>query len=314
LQHAIAFLDRASLGATLKTPNFPHDYREYDSTPPDLVVERLRGVTICITNKVALRAETLAQLPDLKLIAVAATGTDIVDKQACRARGIAVVNIRNYAFNTVPEHVFAMIFALRRNLIAYREDVKRGVWQTVDTFCFFPHPIHDLRGATLGIVGFGVLGRALARLAEAFDMTVLATDLVPAPGLLELDAVLEGSDIVSLHCPLTPQTRNMIGASQLRRMRRDAILINASRGGLVDEAALAEALRAGVIAGAGFDVLTTEPPKQGNVLLGLLDLPSFILTPHVAWASREAMQILADQLIDNIDAFAAGRPKNVVEE
>jgi len=314
LQHSIAFLDRASLGATLKTPNFPHAYRDYDSTAPAEVAERLKGVTICITNKVPLRAETLAQLPDLKLIAVAATGTDIVDKQAAKARGITVVNIRNYAFNTVPEHVFAMIFALRRNLIAYREDVRRGVWQTVDTFCFFPHPIHDLRGATLGIVGFGVLGKALARLAEAFDMMVLATDLVPGPGLLDLEAVLKGSDIVSLHCPLTPQTRNMIGAAELRLMRREAILINASRGGLVDEAALVEAVRSGVIAGAGFDVLTNEPPKQGNVLLGLLDMPNFILTPHVAWASREAMQMLADQLIDNINAFVAGKPRNVVEE
>jgi len=314
LQHSIAFLDRASLGATLKTPNFPHAYRAYDSTAPSEVVERLKGVTICITNKIPLRADTLAQLPDLKLIAVAATGTDIVDKQAAKARGITVVNIRNYAFNTVPEHVFAMIFALKRNLIAYREDVKRGVWQTVDTFCFFTHPIHDLRGATLGIVGFGVLGKSLARIAEAFDMTVLATDLVPAPGLTDLETVLKGSDIVSLHCPLTPDTRNMIGAKELRLMKRDSILINASRGGLVDEAALVEALRGGVIAGAGFDVLTTEPPKQGNVLLGLLDLPNFILTPHVAWASREAMQILADQLIDNIDAFVAGKPRNVVEE
>ena len=314
MQHTIAFLDRASLGATLKTPRFPHDYREYDSTPPELVAERLQGVSICITNKVPLRAPVIEQLPDLKLIAVAATGTVVVDKPACKARGITVVNLRNYAYNTVPEHVFAMIFALRRNLIAYRDDVKRGVWQTVDTFCFFPHPIHDLRGATLGIVGYGVLGKALARLAEAFDMTVLATDMVPAAGLVDLETVLKGSDIVSLHCPLTPQTRNMIGAAELRLMRRDAILINASRGGLVDEAALVKALRGGVIAGAGFDVLTTEPPKQGNVLLGLLDLPNFILTPHVAWASREAMQILADQLIDNIDAFVAGKPRNVVEE
>jgi len=314
LQHSIAFLDRASLGATLKTPNFPHVYRDYDSTLPSEVVERLKGVTICITNKIPLRAETLAQLPDLKLIAVAATGTDIVDKQAAKARGITVVNIRNYAFNTVPEHVFAMIFALRRNLIAYREDVRRGVWQTVDTFCFFTHPIHDLRGATLGIVGFGVLGKSLARIAEAFDMTVLATDLVPAPGLTDLETVLKGSDIVSLHCPLTPETRNMIGAAELRLMKREAILINASRRGLVDEAALVEALPGRVIAGAGFDVLTNEPPKQGNVLLGLLDLPNFILTPHVAWASREAMQILADQLIDNINAFVAGKPRNVVEE
>src|SRR6266581_8527649 len=150
MQHMIVFLDRDTIGAQLRQPNFPHSYKEYADTPGDCIVDRLRDATIAILNKVPMRAETLAQLPKLKLIAVAATGTDIVDRLYCRQNGITVVNIRNYAFNTVPEHVFAMIFALRRNLIAYREDVRRGVWQTVDTFCFFPHPIHDLRGATLG--------------------------------------------------------------------------------------------------------------------------------------------------------------------
>lgn len=313
MRHSIVFLDRATIGAPLRTPSFPHDFRAYESSTPEQVVERLQGATIAITNKIPLRAAALAQLPDLKFIAVAATGTDIIDKPACRARGIPVSNIRNYAFNTVPEHVFALIFALRRNLIAYREDVRRGRWQTVDTFCFFDHPIRDIAGSTIGIIGYGALGKGVGRIAEALGMKVLANGSRPGPGLVDLGTLLRESDIVVLQCPLTERTRNLIGAEQLKTMKPSAILINASRGGLVDEAALADALRTGTIAGAGFDVLTNEPPKQGNPLLALVDLPNFILTPHVAWASREAMQILADQLIDNIEAFAAGAPRNLVE-
>jgi glycerate dehydrogenase len=311
MQHSIVFLDHATLDARMRTPSFPHSYQEYPATHSPEIVERLKDATIVITNKVPLDRETLEQLPKLKLIAVAATGTDIIDKDQCRAAGITVVNIRNYAFNTVPEHVFALIFALRRNLIAYRDDVRRGVWQQAEQFCFFPHPIRDIAGSTLGIVGFGELGKSVARRAEAFGMRVLATDIIPQPGLVDLVTILKESDIVTLHVPLTAQTRNIIGAEQLAMMRSDAILINTARGGLVDENALARALRDGLIAGAGFDVLTSEPPRDGNVLLGLVS-PNFILTPHIAWASREAMQILADQLIDNIEAFVAGRPQNVV--
>lgn len=314
MTHSIVFLDRASLGVPLRPFRFPHHYREYDTTPTELVRERLRGVTIAITNKIPLHADALQYLPDLQLIAVSATGTDMIDKEYCRKRSIPIVNVRNYAVHTVPEHTLALIFALRRNLVAYRQDVRKGEWQKVDTFCFFPHPIRDVHGSTLGIIGYGVIGKALASRAEALGMRVLAYDVRPGPGLVSLNTILHESDIVSLHCPLTDKTRNMIGLEQLRIMKRDSILINASRGGLVDEGALSHALREGIIAGAGFDVLTTEPPKQGNVLLDLLDLPNFILTPHVAWASMEAMRALADQLIDNIEAFVAGKPKNVVDE
>jgi glycerate dehydrogenase len=313
VQHSIAFLDRSTLGANLRKPDFPHSYREYPETAPGEILERLRGVTIAIINKVPMRAETLSQLPDLKLIAVAATGTDVIDKTYCKAHGIAVSNIRNYAFNTVPEHVFALAFALRRNLMAYRDDVRAGRWQECNQFCFFDHPIRDMQGFTLGIVGYGAIGKSLARIAEAFGMKVLAYDVMPQPGLVDFEKLLGESDIISLHVPLTPQTRNMIGAKQLAMMKRNAILINTARGGLVDEHALADALKNGVIGGAGFDVLTTEPPKQGNILLDLR-LPNLIVTPHVAWASQEAMQILADQLIGNVEAFAAGTPKNLVEE
>jgi len=312
VQHSVVFLDRSTLQAHLRTFNFPHSYKEYAETAPGEIVDRLRGVSIAIVNKAPMRAETLEQLPDLKLIAVAATGTDVVDKSYCKSHGITVSNIRNYAFNTVPEHVFALAFALRRNLVAYRDDVRAGRWQQSEQFCFFDHPIRDMRGSTLGIVGYGAIGKSLAQIAEAFGLKVLAYDVFPQPGLVDFETLLRQSDIVTLHVPLTAETKNMIGAKELEMMKRDAILINTGRGGLVDEHALADALTKGVIGGAGFDVLTVEPPKPGNVLLDLR-LPNLIVTPHVAWASQEAMQILADQLIDNIEAFAAGAPKNVVD-
>jgi len=231
------------------------------------------------------------------------------------AHSIAVANIRNYAVHTVPEHTFALITALRRSLLAYRQDVERGRWQESEQFCFFDYPIRDLHGATLGIVGEGVLGQGTARIARGFGMRVLFADHAPpkATGVefTPFDQVLAESDVLSLHVPLTAGTRNLIGIEQLHRMKRTALLINTSRGGLVDEAALAQALTEGLIAGAGFDVLTREPPMEGNPLLALR-LPNFILTPHVAWASEEAMQALADQLIDNIEAYVAGRPQNLV--
>ncbi len=307
----IVFLDRETLGATLKKPNFEHGYIEYDGTAPQETVARLAEATICITNKAPLRADTLAQLPKLKLIAVAATGTDIVDKKAAAEHGITVVNIRNYAFNTVPEHVIALMFALRRNLVAYVHDVRDGVWQKSRQFCFLTHDIYDVAGSTMGIVGYGAIGKSIATRAEALGMKVLAADAMPQDGLVPLDQLLRESDVITLHAPLTDETRGMIGAAELKSMKNSAILINTARGGLVDEQALADALRSGEIAGAGFDVLTKEPPVDGNVLLDP-SIPNLLITPHVAWASRQAMQILADQLIDNIDAFIAGTPRNVV--
>jgi glycerate dehydrogenase len=311
----IVFLDRASLKANVRRPAFAHSWQEYAATQADEAVERLRDATIAITNKVPLRAAALERLPQLRMIAVAATGYDVIDIAASRARGIGVANIRNYAVHTVPEHAFALITALRRNLLAYRADVERGRWQQSDQFCFLDHPIRDLHGAILGIVGEGVLGQGTAHIGRGFGMRVLFADHAPpkAPGVefTPLEAVLEESDVVSLHVPLTPATRNMIGIEQLRRMKRTALLINTSRGGLVDERALVQALNEGLIAGAGFDVLTQEPPRDGNPLLDLR-LPNFILTPHIAWASDGAMQSLADQLIDNIEAWAAGRAQNLV--
>ena len=313
--HHIVFLDRDSLQAQVRRPAFEHQWTEYPATAAGDVVQRLRGASIAITNKVPLRAADIAQLPELKMVAIAATGTDNVDLAACRERGIVVSNIRNYSLVSVPEHVFALILALRRNLRAYCADVEAGLWQQSSRFCLLDHPISDLAGSRLGIVGYGALGKKVAAIARAFGMEVCVSSRSPVGDadvtVLPLAELLRTADVVSLHLPLTDQTRNMIGAAELATMKRSALLINTARGGLVDEAALAQALADGVIGGAGFDVLSKEPPVPANPLLQLR-LPNFILTPHVAWASAGAMQTLADMLVDNIEAWAAGRPINVV--
>jgi glycerate dehydrogenase len=315
MMHRVVFLDRASLKAKVRKPSCASEFVEYEKTAVAEIVPRLQGASVAITNKVPLRADTLQQLPQLKLIAVAATGYDVVDVAFCKERGIAVANIRNYAVHTVPEHAFALILALRRNILAYRQDVENGVWNRSEQFCFFTHDIGDLHGATLGIIGEGAIGQATAAIGRAFGMRVLFADH-PPPKMQGVtftphDQVLAEADVISLHCPLLPATRNLINADAFRKMKRNALLINTARGGLVDEAALVQALELGLIAGAGFDVLTVEPPKDGNPLLDLRR-SNFILTPHVAWASDGAMQFLADQLIDNIELWCAGTPQHLV--
>ncbi|HYE65939.1 MAG TPA: D-2-hydroxyacid dehydrogenase [Pyrinomonadaceae bacterium] len=311
----IVFLERNSVKAGFRRPAFAHEWREYEETRPDQVAERLRGATIIIGNKLPLREAELSALPALKLIAVAATGVDNVDLEYCRRRKIAVCNVRNYARRAVPEHVLMLILALRRNLISYREDVINGEWQEASQFCLRNHTIRDLYGSTLGIIGYGALGQAVEKLASCLGMRVLISEHKGSgmirPGRSPFEEILRQCDVISLHCPLTFETRNMIGAAELEAMRPGALLINTARGGLVDEAALAKALRSGTIAGAGFDVLSEEPPRKGNPLLDL-SLPNFILTPHVAWASDEAMQALADQVVDNLEAFVSGSPQNLV--
>lgn len=314
----IVYLERESVIAEVRRPSFAHEWIEYPSTKAEQVAERLAGASIAIINKVPLPATAIAALPELKMVAVAATGTNIVDLDACRARGIVVANIRGYAGHTVPEHVMALLLALSRNLIAWRETVQAGRWQQSEQFCLFDHPIRDLHGATLGLIGAGSLGNGVARLAEAFGMRVLRAERRDAtsvrPGYTAFAEVLAAADALSLHCPLNDETRGLIGEAELRAMKSSALLINTARGGVVDEAALIRALKEGWIAGAGFDVITAEPPPVGHPMVDtqLLALPNFLLTPHVAWASRPAMQALADQLIDNIEAFVAGRPQNRV--
>jgi glycerate dehydrogenase len=316
--HHIVFLERDSVRADLRRPNFPHSWAEYPATAQEDIEARLAQATIVISNKLPLRGELLARLPRLQMIAVAATGTDHIDLEVCRRRGIVVANIRGYAVNAVPEHVLMLILALRRQVLSYRDDVAAGRWQRSPAFCLFGRPVTDIHGATLGLFGRGALGQGVARLAEAFGMRVLWGERRNAalvrPGYVDFAALLAQADVISLHCPVTAETRGMIGAAELRAMKREAILINASRGALVDEAALADALRQGIIAGAGCDVLSAEPPSDDNPLLAtdILAMPNFILTPHVAWSSNTAMMTLANQLIESIEAFVGGKPRNRV--
>lgn len=314
----IVYLESESIIAKMRRPDFSHHWVEYRQTLQPQVAERLAEASIAIVNKLQIGAELIAALPALRMVAVAATGTNNVDLEACRARGIVVSNIRGYAAHTVPEHVFALLLSLSRNVLAYRQTVAAGAWQHSTQFCCFDYPIRDLHGATLTVIGGGSLGSGVVRLAEAFGMRVLRSERKGAlnvrPHYTPFDEALREADAISLHCPLTAETRNLIGEYELRAMKPSVLLINTARGGLVDEGALATALQEGWIAGAGFDVLTVEPPSGGNILLApdLLALPNFLLTPHVAWASGSAMQALADQLTANLEAFARGDPQNRV--
>jgi glycerate dehydrogenase len=298
----IVFLDRDTLPSHthLRKPAFDHELVSYDRTSAAEAAARIADADIVLVNKVRLDASALSAAPRLKLIAVAATGTDNVDLDTCRARGIAVCSI----------------FALRRSLCAYRDAVRAGRWQASGQFCFFGHPIRDLAGSTLGVIGDGVLGQAVAGIGRALGMNVQMSAFKGRTNMGGLytpfERVLAESDVITLHCPLLPQTRHMIGATEFASMRRTPLLINTARGGLVDESAVGPALDAGQISGAAFDVVTQEPPGPGHPFLTLLDRPDFILTPHVAWGSEQATQTLADQLIDNVEAFARGKPTQLV--
>ena len=311
----IVFLERNTIQADFRRPNFDHEWIEYGETFSEEVVERLRGASIVISNKLPLREGELSRLPELRLIAIAATGSDNIDLSYCRKQGVAVSNTRGYAVNSVPEHVLMMILALRRNLLAYREDVQSGKWNLSKQFCLLTHPLHDINKSTLGIIGYGAIGKAMARLGTLIGMHVLISEhknaKVTREGRTSFEQTLRQSDVISLHCPLTEDTRDMLGRAEFATMKRNALLINTARGGLVEDEALIEALQSGSIAGAGYDALREEPPSQGSPLLDL-NLSNFIITPHVAWASNEAVQTLADQVIDNIEAFVAGTPRNLL--
>jgi len=276
--------------------------------------ERIAGADVIISNKVMLDEQALRSVPALKLVCVAATGTNNVDLKAAKALGITVCNVRGYATPAVSQHAIALMLALSTRLIDYREAVRAGRWQQARQFCLLDYPIRELAGKTLGIIGYGELGQAVARLGEAFGMKLLVAQRPGGPaekGRVPLPELLPQVDVLSLHCPLTPQTQNLIGARELALMKRDAILINTARGGIVDEQALVDALRERRIGGAGIDVLTVEPPVNGNVLLDP-DIPNLIVTPHSAWASRETRQRLVAEVVANIRAFTEGTPRNLV--
>ncbi|WKY58373.1 D-2-hydroxyacid dehydrogenase [Vibrio sp. SNU_ST1] len=314
----VVFLDRATIPSqiNLKPLSFEHQWIEYNFTTPELVSERVKGADVVITNKVVLNESNLAQAHQLKLIAVSATGVNNVDVEYCKINNIAVANVQGYATLSVPEHVIAMLFALKRNLVGYHQDIEAGEWQKDKQFCFFTHPIQDVAGSTLGLIGSGSLGQATAILAKAIGMNVIFAERKGVDtcreGFLPFDTVLQQADAISLHCPLTEATRNLISERELTMMKSSAVLINAGRGGLVDDQTLVEALNNHEIAGAGMDVFTQEPADNSNPLLANSHLPNLLLTPHVAWGSDSSIQKLSDILIDNIDGFVAGNPQNLV--
>ncbi|MGL6071714.1 D-2-hydroxyacid dehydrogenase [Craterilacuibacter sp.] len=311
----IVFLDRGSLPVPVPSPDFPHSWQEFPSCTPAALVAAAQGADIVITNKVAIDAAALAELPGLRMIAVAASGVNHIDLDACKARGIAVANIRHYGDDSVAEHAFMLMLALRRNLPAYQRDVAAGLWEKSANFCLFASPVRDLSGARLGIFGRGGIGLALAARARAFGMEVVFAErrgvAVVRDGYTDFDTVLTTSDVLSLHCPLSEDSRGMLGEAELMRVKPGAILINTARGGLVDEASVVAALKYGQLGGAGFDVLSEEPGRSDHPLLRAR-LPNLIVTPHVAWASQEAMSRLAGQLVANIASFVAGGRQNRV--
>jgi glycerate dehydrogenase len=318
------FLDIDSLGDDVDLSRLraaiPH-LTEYPVTAPDEVSARVRGHDIVITNKTRITAQTFNDCPELRFIAVTATGLNNIDLEAALAAGVPVANVTHYATGSLVQHTFALMLALATRLPAYDTDVRNGLWHQSPNFCLMHHPIMELEGKTLGIIGYGDLGQAVARTAGAFGMNVIVArrpgqsdDSASAPGhppvaRVDVDTLLAQSDVVSLHCLLSDQTRHLMGAPQFVRMKRSALLINTARGGLIDEQALADALRAGQIAGAGLDVVSTEPPVPGNPLLDA-PVPNLIITPHCAWASREARQRLIDRTAENLREFvAAAQPE-----
>ena len=312
---SIVFLERGTVPIEFRRPVFPHTWTEYFESSCAQVLNQVSEATIVICNKFRLPEDVLSKLPRLKLIAVAATGVDNIDLNFCRSHGITVCNASGYATSSLTEHALMLILALRRNLISYREDVRHGRWTEAGQFCLLNHPISDLRESTLGVIGYGKLGHAMASLTRAIGMNVLVAERRRATtvreGRTEFQEVLSKSDVLSLHCPLTSETKNLIGAEELRLLKTDAILINTARGGLIDDNALVDALKNQRLGGAGIDVLREEPPASGSILIQI-DLPNLIVTPHNAWASKQAMRTLADQVIDNLEAFVAREPTNVV--
>ena len=313
--HRIVFLEAATLadGVILPRPDFPHEWRSFSATAPSEIASRCGEADIVVANKLRFDAATLATLPRLKLLAVAATGYDNVDLDAAREKGVAVTNIRAYSVNAVPEHTFALMLALARKILPYVADVRAGDWQACGQFTFHRHGIVELYGKRLGLFGSGASGRRVAAIAGAFGMEVVFSGRKgagPQPGHVAFDEVIATSDVLSLHCPLNGETQNMIGAPEFAAMTKMPLLINTARGGLVDEAALERALDAGLVAGAGIDVTRPEPPPADSAIMRLARRDNVIVTPHVAWASLEAQQTLANQLGAVLAAFVRGERMN----
>ncbi len=311
------FLDKASLYPDdldfLKLENVA-SWQWFDNANVSDIQHCLEETEIIVSNKVFLDRKIMQSCKQLKLICVAATGTNNVDIEAAKQQGIAVCNVRAYATSSVVQHVFSLILALNRKLFSYRESVFNGDWSHSDFFCYFGEPISALEGKTLGIIGYGELGKAVAKIAQCFAMKVLIakrdeTDV--RSGRTDLTTLLAESDVLSLHCPLTEQNYHMISEKELSLMKPDVIIINAARGGLIDEQALLHSLEYNQIGGAALDVLEQEPPSVNNALINY-QADNLIITPHIAWASRQSRQKLVNEIAKNIQAYLQGQPRNIV--
>lgn len=289
------------------------DVQMHERTPASMIIERGRDADIVLTNKVPVSRETLEQWPHLRAIVVLATGYNVVDVEAAAERGIPVMNVPSYSTASVAQLTFALLLELAQHVGHHAHTVREGKWSASPDFCYWERPLLELHGLTLGIVGYGTIGREVATIARAFGMKVLACRSrnveCPEEGIVTLETLLRSSDVVSLHCPLTPDNHGFINAETLALMKRGAILINTSRGPLINEADLAAALESGQLAGAGLDVLSSEPPSPENPLLRARNC---MVTPHIAWATRAARQRLLNTVVSNIQSFLAGKPHNVV--
>ena len=304
----IVFLDSTSIPKHIPRPSFPHTWVEYEYTSAEQTIERAKDADIIITNKVILSREVLQQLPKLKLIALTATGTNNVDLDAAKELGVTVKNVAGYSATTVPEHVLGMIFALKHSLAGWQRDQITGKWTESTQFCYFDYPITDVRGSTLGVFGKGCLGTEVGRLANAVGMKVLYAEhkdaTVCREGYTPFEEVLRQADIVTLHCPLTETTKNLINTDTLSKMKKGAFLINTGRGPLIDELALVDTLKTGHLGGAALDVMVKEPPEKDNpLILAAKTMPNLIITPHIAWASDSAVTTLVGKVMQNIEEF-----------
>ena len=313
------FLDFATLGPDSLDPgpliDILPELQIFDGTTDEQRAARVQDAEIVLTNKVSLDAELLRQAPDLRFIGLTATGVDNVDLDLAAERKVAVSNIRAYCTQSVVEHVFATLLNLSHNIIAYNDDVRSGSWQEATDFCMLNHPIRELSAMTLGIVGYGELGRGVADTGRHFGMTVIVAarrgQAAADDERTDFAELLERADVISLHCPLTEDTRGMFGSAEFRRMKSDAIIINTARGALIDSAALVDALETRQIAAAAIDVLPQEPPVKGNPLLDYRG-NNLITTPHIAWGTLEARQNAVDELAANVRAFLNGERRNRV--
>ena len=312
----IVFLDRSTISADLELPRpgFSHLWETHNRSRPGEVIERLQGAGVAITNKVPIQAMHMEALPDLRLIAVIATGTNIIDLEAARRHGVAVCNVPGYAETSVAEHTFALMLSLRRNLFEYREQVVAGAWQAADQFCFFNRPILELSESVLGLIGTGAIAKSVAQRAKAFGMKVIFHSPSGRPGIesVPLAKLLQEADVVSCHTPLNARTLGLICRETLRLMKPTSIIINTARGEIVEGEALLEAIEAGWIAGAGIDVAPVEPPPRDSPWMRLASLPNVIVTPHVGFAGMQTQRRLCEATIANIEAFLRGEPINLV--